>query len=344
MRLLPLVVLSLVACSTSEPDPGGDPRSGDPLGTAGDSAAGDPAGSGMWQGCPTAADYVGDTWGLALEIDPGARFCNQGDESQTLASEFLRKTMVRIAPGSFAIPDVSIDPAVPFTLPVCFAFAHGDAPVLDGTGEVRAFISPSGSDEFFNIMVRQPLMAGSQPWDLRLDIAGMRAAGQSVVVADGSMASDEFGFGLVTMQLCRGTDCYSSADQFRTISACDYSALPKQNHHIEFTDGSRTGILDLDIHIGFSPASTEPAMFVLGSGNIGGVTFSQNDFWQLFYRPTHHHFSRDFGLLFEAPIGAACGVAVTELMGKEAVLNTTDCDLNSLATSWTITDSTWTQP
>ncbi len=328
-----------------EPGPGdavaGDPVAGDPV--AGDAMAGDP-GLDPWAGCPTAADYTGGTWSFALEVSAEARYCNQGDESQTLAAELGRKTMVRIAPGIYPIPDGDVDPAVPFRLPVCVRVARGEPPVLDGVGEVTAWFNPSGPDQTYTIQARQPMRAGTQPWDLRITIAGMRTAGQSVLVADGAMAADEFGFGPLQMVLCRGTDCWTSAEEYRNISACDYSALPREQHHVEFTDGTRSGVLDLDIHIGFSPASTEPALFVLGEGDIDGASFHQDDFWRLFYRPTHHHFERDFGLIFDAPLGSACGIAVYQLLGLEPRLYTTDCRLADLGTAWTITDSTWTRP
>ena len=62
-----------------------------------------------------------------------------------------------------------------------------------------------------------------------------------------------------------------------------------------------------------SAASTEPALFHFGSGVLDQTTFEQDDYYKLIYNPEHHHFSRDFIVLFDQPISAACGIKVQNL-------------------------------
>jgi len=55
-------------------------------------------------------------------------------------------------------------------------------------------------------------------------------------------------------------------------------------------------------------ASTEPAMFVAATGTLDGTTFIQTDYWKLVYLPAHHHFVRNFAVLFEGASSGACGL------------------------------------
>jgi hypothetical protein len=95
------------------------------------------------------------------------------------------------------------------------------------------------------------------------------------------------------------------------------------------------GDLTLDIRMGVSMAATEPAAFVLATGTLDGQSFEQGDYWKLIYNPTHHHFSRDFAVLFDSPIGNACGLKAAELdpWGDQppARVHTIACDLTELA-------------
>jgi hypothetical protein len=74
---------------------------------------------------------------------------------------------------------------------------------------------------------------------------------------------------------------------------------------------------------------TEPGALVHAAGALDGVPFSQGDYWKLIYNPAHHHFARDFAVLFEAPIGLACGIKV-EAKNGDPVLHTVACDLANI--------------
>ena len=74
---------------------------------------------------------------------------------------------------------------------------------------------------------------------------------------------------------------------------------------------------------------TEPGALVHAEGELDGVPFSQRDYWKLLYSPLHHHIGFDFAVLFETPIGLACGIKVEAKYG-EPVLHTVACDLANI--------------
>jgi len=78
-----------------------------------------------------------------------------------------------------------------------------------------------------------------------------------------------------------------------------------EQHTVTFEGGDLRVILRL----GESGDGTEPGAFVHAEGTLDGTDFVQEDYFKLLYHPEHHHFSRDFGVLFDEPIGEACGVA-----------------------------------
>jgi hypothetical protein len=98
-----------------------------------------------------------------------------------------------------------------------------------------------------------------------------------------------------------------------------------QRHTLTFDGGD----VVLDLPIGDSFTSTEPAMFVRAAGTLDGVEFVIEDYFDFLYNPEHHYFRRDFLVFFAAPIGEACGLMVTELdpFAPEAlqVVSLVDC-------------------
>ena len=87
----------------------------------------------------------------------------------------------------------------------------------------------------------------------------------------------------------------------------------------------------LDLHIGQSMASTEPGAFVHAEGSLDGQDFAQDDYFSLIYRPAHHHFQRNFAVIFDTPIGEACALRVEGIdpyaTEPTAAVATAGCDL-----------------
>jgi hypothetical protein len=76
-------------------------------------------------------------------------------------------------------------------------------------------------------------------------------------------------------------------------------------------------------------------VFARASGSYRGVAFDQRDYFKLVYSPEHHHFTRHFAVLFDAPIEGACGLELINLPGppnaKPLRAWTVDCQLGRLA-------------
>jgi len=130
------------------------------------------------------------------------------------------------------------------------------------------------------------------------------------------------------MYFCAGTeDCGVALP----LTSCSYETGRLHTHTLELAGG---GELELSLRIGESLASTEPGAFTGATGSWGGQAFSQLDYFKLIYVPFHHHFQRNFIVLFDAPIGGACGLRVSnldpfDLPAGEAA--TVDCDLQDIA-------------
>jgi hypothetical protein len=106
-----------------------------------------------------------------------------------------------------------------------------------------------------------------------------------------------------------GDEEWCRRDRGVSFAVCNPTSYSLQTHTLELAGGS----IVLKVRMGDSMASTEPAAFISGSGVLDDKQFSQEDYWKPIYRPEHHHFSRDFAVLFDEPISGACGVRMLKL-------------------------------
>jgi hypothetical protein len=69
---------------------------------------------------------------------------------------------------------------------------------------------------------------------------------------------------------------------------------------------------------------------------LDGEAFEQEDYFKLVYRPGHHHYSRHFAVLFDAPLAGACGLRVEDVNDLDgdltARVSTVDCALEPIET------------
>jgi hypothetical protein len=106
-----------------------------------------------------------------------------------------------------------------------------------------------------------------------------------------------------------------------------------QRHTIAFAGGQ----IVLDVRItGRVGGSVMLAAFTSASGTLDGTAFTQSDYWKLVYSADHHHFTRNFAVLFDAPIGDACGLKILNFWGNRAAaplpeVSTIRCDLTTIA-------------
>jgi hypothetical protein len=130
------------------------------------------------------------------------------------------------------------------------------------------------------------------------------------------------------MYFCDGTeeDCLYS---IVVLDSCTHETGTLHTHTVELEGGE----LELSLRIGQSFASTEPGAFTGATGTWQGQAFEQLDYFKLIYVPFHHHFTRSFIVLFDEPIGGACGLRLSDLdpfdleAGTAATVN---CDLKDI--------------
>jgi hypothetical protein len=309
-------------------DAGGDDgaTSGDGDGDGNGDGDGDGAISPYWPWCPEASDYVGGNWAITVEVTDLAIYCSVFDEGRTLEDEYRIKSKLRLIPGTFALPEEN--GTYPFFLPHCFEFLFDEQPVAEEVGEIQANHSPYNGGMTYRWSITQPMRTGAgNVWEFKADLHSEMDSGVSRFTLNGDWG-DEFGTGWQSFMLCKQED--GECKDVRWYSSCHYDNADLQKHTVTFEGGS----IELFMRMGWSPASTEPALFISGSGTLDGTLFSQEDFYKLIYNPTHHHFSRDFIVLFDTPISSACGILVQELepwpMDPLGRVTLVDCDLSEI--------------
>ena len=125
------------------------------------------------------------------------------------------------------------------------------------------------------------------------------------------------------------------------FESCDPVNFKNEVHELTFDGGN----VDLFLEKGDSAESTEPAAFVRAAGTLDNIAFDQNNYFKLIYNPEHHHFSRDFAVLFDTPLGESCGLKFVNLdpwnEEPESEAYRIDCSLNNLS-RLTILSEKWT--
>lgn len=298
---------------------------GDELGDGDGDGGGE--GEGNWSWCPLADDYVGGDWPWSVQVTGEALYCGTFDEARTLEEEARVKCRMRLVEGVYPLPDQN--GTYPFRLPVCLEFVEeGSQPETAAAGSITAnhTSGPEGFD--FRFQWEQPLeTAGGGRWVLVATWSGRMAPGESSFVLDGSHAPDG-GELYVDFRLCKG-DC-SAWEDVRWFDSCRFENVRTERHTVAFEGGR----VQLDFRMGFSMASTEPGIFWQAAGELDGTGFEQRDYYRLVYNPEHHHFSRDFVVLFDDLIEGACGLKLEHLDPwgdpPPGRVTTVDCDLGEI--------------
>jgi len=310
-------VLFLLACASKDPADSGpgdeadadtDADSDTDADTDADADA--DADADLWEGCPRADSAVGDAvWAGTLEVTGGALYCAWAEETWTLEAAMAHKMQVRIVPGSYPAPTTSL--TAPMTLPMCAR--GGDGAVVASAGEGEVITQTAGS--FWQLSLEEPGEVGTF------------AAYALHDLSEGSALPID-GLGPTEVGTTAFAATFTAADGTAyAVSPCESAATWVRNSHLVTFEG---GWVRLELHIGYSFASTEPHAFVSAEGQLDGVDFSQTDYHQLAYRPDHHHFGRHFALRLPSPIGEACALRIEDLdpydpsLGKVSLA---DCDL-----------------
>ena len=291
------------------------------------------------QACPDSSKYVGNqAWQHRLQVTSDAEYCGGSNENRTIEQELAAKGKLRIATGTYPLPETS--GTYDFALPVCFELPAGTtAPTFAGAGQIRATQSTLSPDVYYSYRFSQPLASSaSTAWIFQGTISNAAAVGANPApfILDGS-ALDMVGSSGYSIAICQGATCAGAWNDIGFLS-CNPTGYRLSQSTVTFSGGQ----IALDLRIGQSMASTEPAMFVAASGTLDGTTFTQTDYWKLVYSPAHHHFVRNFAVLFEASISGACGRKVLNVDPSNGTqlpkVTTIQCDLSDTATR-TVTGS-----
>lgn len=309
-------------------DVGGSDVGGSDVGGAAGSGAGE-AGSGSdarWTACPTAEEFEDQaSWPDTLEVTEGAVFCATFDENRTLKEELAKKALLRVTPGSYRLPAAQQEG---LSLPICIAFGANGAgvPATPRSTSHQANPFDGKVSHRYGFVSEQPDPARRVSTDLYLTLPEGQAPG---FVLDGDHP-DLFGptephNGFI---LCESLD--ESCFPERSFDSCTHASSRLNRHQLALEGGDLT----LDVRIGDSFASTEPGAFVAARGTFRGVAFEQKNYFKLIYRPTHHHFERDFAVLFDEPIDGACGLKIeafpADPQGPAPAAASIDCALDTI--------------
>jgi hypothetical protein len=326
----------------TKPGTGGGVGTGG-VGTGGVGAGGTPGtGGSVARACPDSSSYVGSaTWPDQLVVTAGAKYCGHFKEMRNLEQEYAAKAKLTIAAGSYALPSTA--GTYPFALPVCFERRPGEpVPAFAGAGQAKATPYKSTFDTFASngLAATQPIsLAGSPAWifSMRLSYFSYTGTPQPPVLdgshlchpSSGEVGDTRPGY-LNTLELCQGTECDLWQDVMFEACNPDY---PAYRHTVTFAGGQ----IVLDVRItGEVGGSSMLSAFTSAAGTLDGKAFTQTDYWKLVYSADHHHFNRQLAVLFDAPIGDACGLKVLNFWGSRYLaplpeFYTIRCDLTSIA-------------
>lgn len=283
-----------------------------------------------WDHCPEPDSYEGDPgWAGVAEASAGAVYCGSFDEGRTLEQELAAKAQLRVVQGSYPLP--TVDGGHQLTLPVCIRRAPDvGRQGMSGGGRTTVSTATTGGITYLALQGSQPMSDGT-PWTLEhtLRLAGAEGADPEPLVLDGGAFDLESGAGAEFWLAPEGGG--SSDPEVALFSSCfDGEAWHREQHSVVFDGGELT----LDLWIGVSVEGTEPAGFTAAAGTLDGTSFAIEDYFQLVYRPEHHHYRRHFAVVFDRPIGEACALRIEEVDPwsdtPTATVATADCELGVL--------------
>lgn len=363
MRILLLALLALPACDGKPDDTGDAADTGDTgadsgdadtedTGDTGDTDTADTADTGdtgdtgevdpAWAHCPDETAYVGDdAWTATIEATASAVYCGGSNEGRTLEQERAAKAKLKVVQGAWPVPHA--DGAYDLALPVCTLFADTAAqPGVAGAGTTDVSPTSYGGTTYTYLTGSQPMAAtDGATWTLghALRLVGPEGDVPAPLVLDGGMSDPTTGEGGTFTLYASGTSPYDV--EATTFQPCVDDAWIRNVHTVTFDGGE----IVLELYIEDNPIVTAPATLVRASGTLDGTAFDEDDYFQLVYKPDHHHFGRHFAVIFDAPIGEVCALRVEDVDGQAgtttATVTAAGCDLAALG-SRTVTAEDWT--
>ena len=284
----------------------------------------------MWSG--------DESWTGSLEVNVNGVYCGVWSEDRTLDQELALKAMLKLVPGTYPLPVADGD--YDMGLAACTLLGvDTPGPQTAGAGSTSVSVSAWAGTAYTTLYGEQPLDLDGAAWWMGhiLLLVGDEGAAPPALLVDGTVSSDETGSGLEFTMAPEGTESYSV--ETMKFGACQNPRWTEDVHHIEFEGGD----IDMVLNLGDNVSQTATGAFVSATGTLDGEAFTQTEYFKLIYRPGHHHFSRNFGVLFDAPIGDVCGLRFEDVdpyaETPTARISTTDCELNITGTRTSLAES-----
>ena len=289
----------------------------------------------LWEGCPTAGDFPdAEAGAFEVSVTDQAVYCATFVENRTLAEQLHRKALLRVAPGSYALPIGDRDGV---GLPFCLRDGENGPPVGAGIGESTYSNYDNGDNMILHHYFLDQPMADPPGGLLQMTYYPQRPEGQAFDLAlNGQMDNDLYIVQIDPTRSDPNLECPEAVCAWRRdFDSCTHKTSRLNRHTVQLD----TGEMQLDLRIGELLSGTERAAFVHATGTFMEELVDQDDYFKLVYSPAHHHFVRDFAVLFDAPIDGVCGVAIMGLEPKDPVeirdsqpdqAFTVDCELNPL--------------
>jgi hypothetical protein len=276
-----------------------------------------------------------------VQVAADSVWCGGFDESRSMEEEMAAKALLRLVEGTYPLPTAAGDYTL--ALAACTRRApdlpHQD---MDGAGSTTVTLNTWSGTTYTALNGEQPMSDGTA-WALQhtLWLVGDEGVEPDPLVLDGGPADAVTGAGADFILVPDGGLDWDPAS-VHFVPCFDADTWHREVHTVTFEGGEIT----LELWIGVSMASTEPGAFTRASGTLDGAAFDLTDYFQLIYNPEHHHFTRHFAVVFDAPIGDACALRVEQVDPWEddptAVVSTAGCDLAPLETR-TVSAETYTR-
>ncbi len=282
-----------------------------------------------WAHCPEADSYVGDpAWTAVVEVTGSAIYCGAFNESRSLEQELEAKALLKLVRGSYLLP--ASEGSHELALPFCVRRAEGvDPQQMDGAGSTEVSVTTWTGTSYTSLAGSQPASDGSA-WQLdhSLRLVGKEGAAPDPLLLDGGPGDLATGAGGEWALHELGGSAWDLTSTL--LQTCADPSWHNDLHRVVFEGGEVT----LELVLGLNTVATAPGRFTRASGELDGQAFEVEDYFRLIYRPEHHHFVRHFALIFDAPIGDACGLRIEEVDpwsgDPTAQVSTVDCALQPL--------------
>ena len=278
---------------------------------------------------------------LSLVATAEARYCVAPSHysASSLSETLAEKGELTLTPGSYPLIEGSF--VLPATVTLVdgtiLSNAHSGTLTQSFEGIVNLDFGDSGLMRIYSIS--QSLSDGSgNPYTFRAAIGVLESSAQvrDNYVLDGTQWAYtyappplEYPESFLKFWICTGDSGCADNWQNPGFGRCGTPGNAPAGYTVQFNGGD----VSLDMHVGQYFYGTEAATFTRAYGTLDGVSFDQTDYYKLAYLPENHHFIQNYAILFDTPIGDACGLTITSFSPDDhsmTAVNTVDCDLNPI--------------